>query len=81
MKIFPLSTKKDCSNHPYIWTIAKPTNEFMHWLITQMPQQWWMDYNESVKKLLDQRQVDPKIIYICLNEEGVAFLKLRWMGE
>ena len=46
-----------------------------------MPRQWWMDYNESVKRLLDQRQVDPKMIHICLNEEGVMFLKLRWIGK
>jgi len=46
-----------------------------------MPRQWWMDYNESAKRLLDQRQVDPKMIHICLNEEGVMFLKLRWIGK
>jgi hypothetical protein len=77
MQIFPLSITSTGS-HPHIWTIAKPTSEFIDWLVTLMPCEWWMDLDKSVKRLLDQRQVDPKMIHICLNDEGVMFLKLKW---
>jgi hypothetical protein len=81
MKIFPLNTSVGSRYHSHVWAISKPTSEFLMWLITKMPREWWMDYNKSVQRLLDQRQVDPKIIQICLNDDGVVFLKLKWPVE
>ena len=78
MKIFPLSNDDKVHLYSHMWAVSKPTDEFVKWLMATMPKEWWIDHKHSVRRLLDQRQVKPKMIQICLNDDGLMLLKLKW---